>query len=192
MIKVRMPPTDGTALHRKEFAVLTIRIAVCLLAAQAIYGQGVIQTIAGTDWIFPSNGRPAVNAALGRPRNAMFENQGLAVDSQGNLYIADPGNKMVFRVDRNGILTVVAGNGIRGFSGDGGPATSASFDDPSDVAVDARGNIYVVDRSGAIRRISPDGIIRSVAGLSGGSVAVDADGNLYVTGGNRVDRKSVV
>ena len=166
-----------------------IRIAVCWLAAHAAYAQGVIQTVAGTDWIFPSDGQPAVGAALGPP-------QGLALDAQGNLYIADSGNYTVLRVDRNGIVTVVAGNGIPGYSGDDGPATSASMI-PRLVAVDAAGNIYVSnDPAERIRKISPDGIIRRFAGQAGGSIeegvpaleaditpfgmALDSAGNLYV------------
>jgi len=166
------------------------RLAVGVLAARALWGQGVIQTIAGTDWIFPDNGRPAVGAALGPP-------EGLALDSQGNLYIADTGNYMVLRVDRNGIVTVFAGTGIPGYSGDDGPATSASMRLPTRVAVDSQDNVYITDYPDFIRKVSPDGVIRRFAGrpqaplgdggpaLEAGlggvrGLAVDSAGNLFV------------
>ncbi|MBI3696509.1 MAG: hypothetical protein HY238_16920 [Acidobacteria bacterium] len=210
-----MPPLGGTDLPGRAFAVLATRIATCLLLAHALHAQGVIQTIAGTDWIFPSNGQPAVNAALGPlPPEPVPGTQGLAFDSRGNLYIADPSNQMVFRVDRDGILTVVAGNGIRGNSGDEGPATSASLFDPIGVAADTQGNIYIVEGN-RVRRVSPDGIIRLFAGQSGNGpsgdggpalaarfnlptgVAVDATGNLYISEwvGSRVrkiDTKGII
>ncbi|MBI3694863.1 MAG: hypothetical protein HY238_08495, partial [Acidobacteria bacterium] len=130
-----------------------------------------------------------MGAAVGPP-------EGLAFDSQGNLYIADTGNYMVLRVGRNGIITVVAGNGIPGYSGDDGPATSASMR-PTRVAVDAQDNVYVADpTAGRIRKVSPDGIIRRFAGRPGGSsgegqpaleaglnpagLAVDAAGLVFV------------
>ncbi|MGH7752924.1 MAG: hypothetical protein ACREN5_08920, partial [Gemmatimonadales bacterium] len=87
----------------------------------------IITTFAGTEWIFPGQSMLAGNAPLGRA-NAV------AVDARGNLYIADTGNYMIFRVTPPGELTVFAGNGRSGFSGDNGPATSASFRFPSGVA----------------------------------------------------------
>ena len=85
--------------------------------------QGVITTIAGTDWVFPQTALPALAAPLGAI-------QGVAVDTQGNIYVADPDNSMVMRIAPGGMLSVAAGNGIHDYSGDGGPATSASLSEP--------------------------------------------------------------
>ena len=101
---------------------------------------------------------PAVSAELGSP-------SGVAVDSSGNIYIADQQNNRIRKVDTSGVITTVAGNGTAGYSGDGGPATSAELDDPSGVAVDASGNLYIADSlNSVIRKVSPSGIITTVAG----------------------------
>src|SRR6185369_81266 len=94
--------------------LLGIWIGAALAQAQ------VITTVAGTDPIIPVTGVAAVQAPLRAP-------DGVAVDAGGNLYIADSDNHLVARVSPDGILTVIAGNGRAGFSGDGGPATSASL-----------------------------------------------------------------
>src|SRR5262249_5394132 len=92
-----------------------------LSLASAVAAQSVITTIAGTAWIFPADGKPAIEAPIGG-----FLAMGLAADQNGNFYIADEDNAMVMKVTTDGIIHVVAGNGILGYSGDGGPATSAS------------------------------------------------------------------
>jgi hypothetical protein len=103
----------------------------------------------------------------------------VAVDNNGNLYIAGP--SIVFKVDPSGMLTRIAGNGHNGFSGDGGPATDAllgfpraSANDPIDfwdvvgsLAIDSSGNVYIADFfNNRIRRITSDGTISTVAGDS--------------------------
>ena len=157
------------------------------LCAAPVYGQ-VITTVAGTDWFFPTSGLPALSAPLGWVKGA-------AVDAQGNVYGADFDNNIVVRISPNGMLTVVAGNGEPGFSGDGGPATSASLSGPQGVAVDSAGNLYIADSS-RIRKVS-GGTITTVAGggnqgLGDGGpatsaslsfskgLAVDSAGNLYI------------
>jgi len=70
----------------------------------------------------------------------------LAVDDKGDLYIAAWITSRVFKVDKRGLLTVVAGTGALGFSGDGGPATEASLSYPTGVALDAEGNLYIADQ----------------------------------------------
>ena len=67
------------------------------------------------------------------------------MDAQGNLYIADTGNNRIRKIGPDGIITTVAGDGIAGFGGDGGPASQAQLNHPEGVAVDARGNLFIAD-----------------------------------------------
>src|SRR5438093_1059649 len=128
----------------------------CLLIATLFAGcafcQNVISTFAGTEWLFPGDGRPAVDAPL-----AGILGMGVAVDNRGNSYIADADNLMVMKVGPDGILHVIAGNGIPAFSGEGGPAVNASLILPSWVTLDAAGNAYIAE-SGRIRKVTADGI----------------------------------
>ena len=160
----------------------------------SLQGQAIVTTIAGTDWLFPGDGGKAINAPLGGGYGP-----DIALDPQGNLYICDPGNLMVMRVGSDGIITVVAGNGLPSWGGDGGPAVNASFAWPAAVAVDSQGNFFIADRgsTGYIRKVTPDGIIRTIAGdvtdgpLGNGGLAneagigiisglaVDATGTIY-------------
>src|SRR5262249_43077503 len=122
--------------------------------------------------------------------------------------LTDFASNMVAKISLNGILTVLAGNGVGGFSGEGGPATSASLSGPQGVAVDQSGNVYIADKlNGRVRKIS-SGIITRVAGngrgfsgdggpatsagLDAAGVAIDAAGNLYIADGlgNRVRKVS--
>jgi sugar lactone lactonase YvrE len=160
--------------------------------------NGVITTVAG-------NGNPGFSGDNGPATKATLSPDGIAVDTSGNLYIADRGSNRV-RMVWNGIITTVAGNGTPGFSGDNGPATSASLNAPSAVVVDASGNLYVGDISDNRVRMISKGVITTVAGNGaqnfGGDngpatsaqlnsptgAAVDASGNLYIadTSNNRV------
>jgi sugar lactone lactonase YvrE len=101
--------------------------------------DGTINTLAGSDPSgFSGDGGPAVGAQLNYPANA-------AVDAEGNVYIADSYNHRIRKVDRTGTITTVAGTGEGGFSGDGGPATSARLRLPAAVAVDQKGNLYIAE-----------------------------------------------
>ncbi|MGA3240904.1 MAG: hypothetical protein ABSG03_31935 [Bryobacteraceae bacterium] len=135
---------------------------------------GILTRVAGnaTNGFSGDNG-PAINAQLYGPN-------GLALDPAGNLYIADTNNKRIRKVS-NGIITTVAGNGVDGAAGDGGPATSAELPYPYSIAIDAAGNIYISDDSGAIRKVT-NGVIASVPGAQGyfAGIAVDSVGNLYL------------
>ena len=107
---------------------------------------------------YSGDGGPALSARLRVPANLEFDND-------GNLYIADRENHRVRKVDANGIITTVAGNGKAGYSGDGGPADQASLNLPSGLAVDSKGNLYIADRSNdRIRKVSKDGVISTYAG----------------------------
>jgi uncharacterized protein (TIGR03437 family) len=152
---------------------------------------GILTRVAGNGATgFSGDNGPATSAELNFPA-------GVAVDSAGNLYIADTDNNRIRKVS-NGVITTVAGNGLGGFSGDNGPATSARLTNPEGVAVDSAGNLYVADTTNQrIRKVS-NGVITTIAGngLTGFSgdngpaanaqlnspygVAVDSTGNLYI------------
>jgi uncharacterized protein (TIGR03437 family) len=154
---------------------------------------GIITTIAGTGQPgFSGDNGPAGSAQLDQP-------YGVALDSSGNLYIADFGNQRVRRVATGGTITTVAGNGQTGSNGDGGPATSAQMLSPRNLAIDPAGDIYVSEFVGhSVRRIATDGTITTfagtgVAGFSGDTgpavdaqlafpagLALDPAGNLYI------------
>ena len=160
--------------------------------------SGTITTVAGTGSTglrlggFSGDGGPATSAQLQHP-------SGVAVDSSGNLYIADTYNHRIRKVDSSGTITTVAGTGVSGFSGDGGMASAAMLDSPGDVAVDGSGNLYIADTyNSRIRRVDTMGTLTTIAGTGkhgdsgdGGpalkaqlnwprDVAVDGSGNLYI------------
>ena len=157
-----------------------------------IFQGATIVTVAGNGTNgYSGDGGAATNAKLSSPA-------AITSDAGGNIYIADSGNHRIRRVDPDGIITTVAGNGTQGFSGDGAAATNASLARPSGVAVDTVGNLYISDSTNSrIRKVDIAGIITTVAGngtpgFSGdggtatnaslgstGDVAVDAAGNLY-------------
>jgi sugar lactone lactonase YvrE len=155
--------------------------------------DGTITTVAGNGILgYAGDGAPAISAEFNAPR-------GVAVDASGNLYIADFGNSRVRMVAPGGTITTVVGNGIYGYAGDGGPATSAEIKYPDGVSVDVFGNLYVADsQNRRIRMVTPGGTITTVAGNGawgytgdGGpattaelwypsGVAIDSSGNLYI------------
>jgi ribosomal protein S11 len=126
------------------------------------------------------------------------------VDRDGNLYIGDGFNYRIRKVNKDGIISTFAGTGERGYSGDGGPATSAKLTEPGQMAFDDRGNLYFVDYT-SVRKIDPSGTITTVAGTGrlgfsgdGGpaiearfeanDLALDHKGNMYIadTENNRI------
>ncbi|HTE25451.1 NHL domain-containing protein [Flavitalea sp.] len=168
-----------------------------------IDASGIITTISGL-WI--NN----CGAGDGGPlASAQFKAiSSLTMDQSGNLYISDYGCNIIRKVNTSGIVTTIAGNKTYGFSGDGGPATSAQLAYPGSTAIDNAGNVYVSDiQNHRIRKISTTGIITTIAGNGGsgysgdggqainskfafpGSVVVDNSGNLYVGDYNHVIRK---
>jgi TonB family protein len=124
---------------------------------------GMISTIAGSGKGLPANpgdNGPAIEATLRSP-------YGIAVDATGNLSFADPGASRVRKIAPNGTITTVAGNGTRGFSGDGGLATAAQLNSPLGVALDAAGNLYISDAvASRVRQVTPDGKISTLVGTA--------------------------
>lgn len=169
----------------------------------------IITTVAGNHTAgYSGDGGPATGASLHYPN-------GVAIDSLGNIFIADISNHVIRKVSAaTGIITTVAGTGTRGFSGDGGPATSAQLNLPSNVSVDTAGNIYIADtENNRIREVDAgSGIIATIAGngktgfdgdtysATGAElnqpsgVAVDNVGNVYIadSSNNRIRKINVL
>jgi streptogramin lyase len=124
------------------------------------FADPTITTYAGTgERGYSGDGGPATKARLDNPFHPAF-------DKDGNLYFSDTNNHVVRRVDsKTGIITTVAGSGKKGYSGDGGPATKATMNEPYGIALDAGGNLFVVDRLNyCIRKISSAGVITTLMG----------------------------
>jgi uncharacterized protein (TIGR03437 family) len=170
---------------------------VFLLASGAYAQQYVISTVAGGGT--PPTPMPAARASIGDPSR-------VAVDGRGIVYFGSLHS--VFRVDRSGTLTRVAGNGRAGYSGDGGPATNAQLQLPDGIAADSAGNLYIADKAANVIRMVAGGVITTYAGNgtpgysgdggpataaqlnSPSGVALDASGSLYVADtANAVVRK---
>ncbi|MDT8385448.1 MAG: RHS repeat-associated core domain-containing protein [Gammaproteobacteria bacterium] len=168
--------------------------------------DGIITTVAGSGsggflavGGFSGDGGPAVQAQL-------YEPEDVAIGLDGSLYIVDAMNNRIRRVDPNGIITTVVGTGVRGYSGDGGPANLAELNYPQDIAIGPDGSLYIADFSNRrVRKVDPDGIISTMAGTGvwgysgdGGpavqaelkaasKLALGPDGSLYIS-----DLQSVV
>ena len=171
-----------------------MRLLLTLLSLASLKAQLLVDTYAGG--VIPS-GVPAQNVVLGSIG-------GVAWDPSGNVVFCDTTYNVIRRVRTDGILETIAGTGVKGFGGDGGPATSALVNDPTNPVYDASGNLYFYDFENArIRRIDTQGIITTVAGdgqaavagvdlsapataqpISGPNVpfALDASGNIYIAG----------
>jgi trimeric autotransporter adhesin len=161
--------------------------------------HGIISTVAGGGISKPVDGIRATAAQLNNPSS-------IAVDSTGNIYIAETGNHRILKITTAGIIKTVAGNGTNGYGGDAGPASQAQLNNPNGVAVDSAGNLYISDGP-RIRKVSTAGVISTVAGggtnlqSDGGSatnallnevasIAVDSAGSLYISDGPRIRKVS--
>ena len=158
-----------------------------------VSSDGIISTVAGTgEEGYSGDGGPAGKARLRSP-------SGVAVDREGNFFVADSDNNCIREVSSKGIITTVAGTGDSGYSGDGGPATDAQLSHPQGLTVDSAGNLFIADSdNNRIREVSSKGIITTVAGTGdsgysgdGGpatdarllhpqGLTVDGAGNLFI------------
>jgi uncharacterized protein (TIGR03437 family) len=130
--------------------------------------HGIITTVAGTQSPgYNGDGISAVSAKLQFPSD-------VAIDSGGNLYIADYSNSRIRKVSTGGVITTIAGTGVAGSVGDGGPAVNAQLLGPERLAVDGQGNLYIASRDNRIRKITTDGIISTIAGT--GNLDFGGDG----------------
>lgn len=161
-----------------------------------ITSAGVISTYAGTGIAgFSGDGGPASSAQMNAPLS-------ITRDASGDLVFADAANNRVRRITPAGIISTIAGNGIAGYSGDGGPALDASMNIPWGVAYDAAGNLYISDRNNeVIRKVDSAGTITTFAGNGTAGfcgdkgpatsaclntprgLATDSLGNLYIADG---------
>jgi sugar lactone lactonase YvrE len=155
--------------------------------------NGTITTVAGTGVAgWKGDGGPATSAQINP--------SAIAIDGAGNIYLAETGTSTVRKIGTNGIITTIAGIGTPGYSGDNGPAASAKLNQPTGVAVDTAGNVFIADTYNfRIRRVTPNGTISTIAGTGvrgasgdGGPataatmetlsrLAFDATGNLFLT-----------
>jgi sugar lactone lactonase YvrE len=171
-------------------------------AVRKITSEGVVSTLAG---LADTNGSDDGVGSAAR----FYSPQGLAVDSAGNVYVADSsnflGNSTIRKITPSGAVTTLAGL-ARNYGSEDGTGSAARFNFPNDVAVDSAGNVYVADtENNTIRKITSAGVVTTLAGLPGGtgnvdgsaprfflpySVAVDSAGNVYVADtGNLTIRK---
>jgi sugar lactone lactonase YvrE len=161
-----------------------------------ITATGAISTYAGTGIAgYSGDGGPARSAKINAPLS-------ITIDAAGNIVFADASNNRVRKITKAGIISTIAGNGVAGYSGDGGPATSASMNLPWGVVYDAAGNLYISDRNNeVIRKVDTSGIISTYAGNGtqgfcgdGGpakqacfyyprGLAFDTNGNFYIVDG---------
>jgi sugar lactone lactonase YvrE len=152
--------------------------------------KGVVTRVAGTGAAgYSGDGGEGANARLSSP-------EGMALDNAGNLYVADTNNNRIRRITPQGIIATVAGTGVSGYSGEGGPAASAPLTSPEAVTFDGAGNLYIAELT-RIRKVSASGIMTTIAGTgtpgfsgdngpatsaqirAGKGLATDASGNIY-------------
>ena len=167
----------------KQSLACILLICLLILGAVKVSAQN-ITTVAGTgykagtgDGGYSGDGQQATAARLSFPTGVTF-------DASGNFYFADANNNVIRKVSTNGVITTVVGNGVNGYSGDGGQAINAELDNPVDVEFDAAGNMYIADYyNQVIRKVTTStGIITTVAG-NGFNAGYDNQGGYSGDGG---------
>jgi len=169
--------------NRLALAISWIWIVGCIQTTREVF----VSTLAGNGKMGNKNG-PALEASFSNP-------MAVAADKNGNVFVADSRNNLIRKIDRDGVVSTYAGSGVEG--SEDGPARSASFFYPQGIAVDKNGNVYVADtHNSLIRKISPDGLVTTIAGRRPGKlaeakdssvrldnpsgIAVDEDGEAYI------------
>src|SRR3569623_2044389 len=168
---------NSVLLHKytaMKIKIYLLSILACILLMQ-VHAQSVF-TIAGNGTQgFAGDGSPALAASLNQPH-------GLAMDKSGNVYFADFNNNRIRKIDGiTGIITTIAGNGTADYTGDGGPATEATLNNPIDVKVDNAGNISTVGGTQSGSAPYKDGVLATeTLLLQPYGLALDKDGNVYI------------
>jgi trimeric autotransporter adhesin len=219
----RVPMRGMDVLKAPTSMVVLLICGVALAGCGALSGPGPeastkpeLTTVAGDGGSKLGDGGPAKSAGFCGPNDVAFDTAGNMYISDGGIYCTGPGGYTVRKVDPHGTITIVAGTGEAGFSGDGGPATKAQLDVPIAVAVDREGNLYITDESNyRIRKVDKDGIIHTVAGTGkkgysgdGGpateaalndpvGIAVDGEANVFFSDHHnnvvrKIDRKGKI
>jgi sugar lactone lactonase YvrE len=155
----KAPSANNGLMKKSIFSILLAVYSASLLYVPAAHAQ-VITTVAGTgEFGYNGDGIPAAQAQLSNPFYA-------AIDSKGNIYIADSSNHRIRKVDANtGLISTIAGTGEQGYNGDGIPAVSAQLDLPFGIAIDSSDNIYIADGSFRLRKVDAStGLISTIAG----------------------------
>jgi uncharacterized protein (TIGR03437 family) len=190
--------------------MLALLALVAFAACAQIIPTFTISTVAGDGTAgFSGDGGPATAATFRGPF-------GVVLDAAGNIYVADFNNERVRKIATDGTISTIAGTGVQGFGGDGGPAVNAMLSRPSRISIDSHGNLFLTDPGNSrVRKISPNGIITTVAGNGnaaesgdGGlatnaalnypeSAVADAAGNLYISDGDgnvvrKVDTNGII
>ena len=213
-----VPPTPAAALNtaitQPQRATVDASGNIYFTASNAVFkmtASGTLTLVAGTGRMgYAGDGGPAVKAQFNNP-------QGVAIDYLGNIYVADTGNSLIRIITSDGNINLFAGNlafgqPTQGWTGDGGPAIGAQLQLPVGIAVDGAGNLYIADSANnAIRKVTTDGNIATIAGLgpnaagfSGDTavataanlngpldVAVDKNSNVYVADTNNANVRKI-
>ena len=164
-------PPPMAALRHLVIGLAVPCIGAVVLRAQSIYATPyTFTTLAGTTSDYGSVDGSGLSARFNRPA-------GLAVDSVGNVYIADQSNNTIRKVTNSGVVTTLAG--LAGSQGSAnGTGNAARFDKPQGVAVDTAGNVYVADSNNqTIRKITGNGVVTTLAGLAGTPGSADGTGS---------------
>jgi len=143
--------------------------------------SGIISIVAGNGTVaYSGDGSLATSTGIGA-------SNAVAVDHLGNIYISDAHDAVVRKVNTSGIINRYAGNGSSGYSGDGGPATSAQLSIPYTLAIDKLGNLFIKDLLNGVRKVNSAGIISTVAtNIYPNDLSTDNSGNLYIAAGAKV------
>lgn len=170
VVPAQSMPLPGLRCLEGERPTTLLVQAACLIYRFDTEAQ-TLELVAGSAACgYAGDGGPATAALLNDPA-------GMAVDAEGRIYLADRGNHRVRRIETDGTINTVVGDGVAGFAGDGGPAASARLSSPSDVSVDPEGRVLIADTgNNRVRTVDPDGRARTLIGT--GENANGGDGGL--------------